>query len=115
MPTAEEFPHTDDRPVEGELQDIIVHLLKDILLVIWGERTDCFFGIDMGLYYDPDLPAIAPDGFLSLGVERVKRQDLRLSYVVWEENGVIPILAIEVVSKTPGGEYKRKKKEYANI
>ena len=115
LPTAEELPHTDDRPVESELQDIIVHLLKDILYVIWGERQDWFFGIDMGLYYDPDVPAIAPDGFLSLGVERVKREDLRLSYVIWEENGVIPILAIEVVSKTPGGEYKRKKKEYANI
>ena len=115
LPTAEELPHTDDRPVESELQDIIVHLLKDILYVIWGDRHDWFFGIDMGLYYDPNVPAIAPDGFLSLGVERVKREDLRLSYVIWEENGVIPIMAIEVVSKTPGGEYKRKKKEYANI
>ena len=115
LPTAEELPHTDDRPVESELQDIIVHLLKDILYVIWSERQDWFFGIDMGLYYDPDAPAIAPDGFLSLGVERVKGENLRLSYVIWEENGVIPILAIEVVSRTPGGEYKRKKKEYANI
>jgi len=26
--------------------------------------------VDMGIYYDPDEPAIVPDGFLSLGVER---------------------------------------------
>lgn len=39
----------------------------------------------MGIYYHPDKPAIVPDGFLSLGVKRVIDEDLRLSYVLWEE------------------------------
>lgn len=116
LPTAEELPHTDDTPVESDLQSKIANLLRDVLYLIWGSRNDWFFGIDIGLYYDPDAPAIAPDGFLSLGVEGDKGgENLRPSYAIWEENGVIPILAIEVVSKTPGSEYKRKKKEYANI
>lgn len=34
-------------------------------------KGDWFFGVDMGIYYDPDQPAIIPNGFLSLGVERV--------------------------------------------
>lgn len=51
----------------------------------------------MGIYHDPDLPAIVPDGFLSLGVERFYDQNLRLSYVLWEEKRV-PILVLEVVS-----------------
>ncbi len=37
---------------------------------------------------------------LSVGVQRHKSERGRLSYVLWEENGVVPYLAIEVVSKT---------------
>lgn len=39
----------------------------------------------------------------------------RLSYVLWEEDNVVPLLALEVVSKTDGGEYERKKEEYARL
>jgi Uma2 family endonuclease len=109
----EELPYKDDKPVDSELQDLIAHLLKDILALTWASRNDWFFGIDTGWYYDPDESAIAPDGFLCLGVQRVREPNLRLSYVAWEENGVVPIFALEVVSKTPGGEYKKKKRIYA--
>ena len=115
LPTSESLPYTDETPVDSELQDIIPHLLKSILALIWENRDDWFFGIDMAWYYDPNKAAIVPDGFLSLGVPRIKGENLRLSYVSWEENGVIPLLAIEVVSKTPGGEYKCKKTEYARL
>ena len=113
LPTMEELPYQDDKPVDSELQDLIAHLLKDILALIWNNRNDWFFGIDVGWYYDRNQSAIAPDGFLCLGVQRVREPNLRLSYVTWEENGVVPILALEVVSKTPGGEYKKKKRIYA--
>jgi len=113
LPTMEELPYKDDKPVESEVQDLITHLLKSIIAYIWADRNDWFFGNDIGWYYDPEESAIAPDGFLCLGVERIKDKDLRLSYVTWEENGVIPSFALEVVSKTPGGEYKKKKKKYA--
>ncbi len=61
----------------------------------------------MGIYTDPQQPAIAPDGFLSLNVERFFDEELRLSYLLWEEK-VPPILVIEVVSQTLRGEYTKK-------
>jgi hypothetical protein len=77
---------------------------------------DWFLGINMGVYYEPDKAAIVPDGFLSLGVERYKaRAKLRLSYVLWQENDIVPQWVLEVVSKTPGGEYDDKMTKYAAI
>jgi Uma2 family endonuclease len=115
LPTAEELPYSDDTPVDSELQDLVAHLLRTTLAAIWAERHDWFFGIDMGVYYHPEKPAIVPDGFLSLGVQRILGERLRLSYLLWAENYIPPILTLEVVSKTPGGEYKRKKREYARM
>jgi Uma2 family endonuclease len=80
----------------------------------WSERLDWFFGIDMGIYYHPDQPPIVPDGFLSLGVERFYDEELRPSYVLWDEN-VIPSLTLEVVSQNYHGEYSRKKEQYAEL
>jgi Uma2 family endonuclease len=114
LPSSEELPDSDDTPVDNELQDLIPGLLKAILAIAWPERMDWYFGVDMGIYYDPDLLAIVPDGFLSLGVERFYDENLRLSYVLWEERRV-PILALEVVSQKYRGEYSTKKAEYAKL
>ncbi|MEH2081694.1 MAG: Uma2 family endonuclease [Nostoc sp.] len=114
LPSSEELPDSDDTPVDNELQDLIPGLLKALLAMAWPERMDWFFGVDMGIYYDPDLPAIVPDGFLSLEVERFYDEDLRLSYVLWEEKK-LPILVLEIISKTYRGEYSTKKAEYARL
>lgn len=114
LPTAEDLPSSDDTPVDNQLQHLIPSLLEEILAIVWAERWDWFFGVDMGVYYDPDEPAIVPDGFLSLGVERVIDEDLRLSYLVWEEKQ-LPILVIEIVSETYRGEYSKKRAKYAEI
>jgi Uma2 family endonuclease len=114
LPSAEDLPDSDDTPVDNELQDLIPSLLKAILAIVWANRWDWFFGVDMGVYYDPDEPAVVPDGFLSLGVQRFIDEDLRLSYVFWEEN-VVPILVLEVVSHKRRGEYTSKKKLYAEL
>lgn len=122
LPSSEELPCSDETPVDNELQDLVPHLLKAILSIIWQVRTDWFFGVDMGIYYERNVnpPApIIPDGFLSLGVERfrirAKGRTGRLSYVLWEENGILPILVLEVVSQTYGGEYDKKKIDYAEL
>lgn len=114
-PTAEELPDSDDTPVDNELQNSIPNLALDILCQIWASREDWFFGVDMGIYYPPDEPPLVPDGFLSLGVERFKDGKTCLSYVLWEEGGIVPILFLEVVSKTYGGEYDQKMKDYAEL
>jgi Uma2 family endonuclease len=114
LPSAEDLPDSDDTPVDNELQDLIPHLLKVILALIWPERMDWFFGVDMGVYYDPDEPAIVPDGFLSIGVPRIIDTDLRLSYVLWEE-GKVPTLVLEVVSHRRRQEYTEKKNFYEKM
>ncbi|NJO79550.1 MAG: hypothetical protein HC827_14220 [Cyanobacteria bacterium RM1_2_2] len=114
LPSSEELPDSDDRPVDNELQDLIPGLLKSILAWFWRERWDWFFGVDMGIYYHPDLPAIVPDVLLSLGIPRFTDEELRLSYVLWEERKV-PTLVLEVVSQKYRGEYSRKKALYAEM
>jgi Uma2 family endonuclease len=54
LPTADELPCSDDTPVDNELQEIIPSLLKSILQILWKDRMDWFFGIDMAIYTDPD-------------------------------------------------------------
>ena len=114
LPSAEDLPDSDDTPVDNQLQDLIPHLLLDILALIWSERQDWYFGVDMGIYYDPYEPAIVPDGFLSVGVPRIIDEDLRLSYVLWEEQK-IPTLVLEVVSHKRRKEYTKKKDFYAEM
>ena len=114
LPSAQDLPDSDDTPVDNQLQHLIPALLESILGMIWSDRLDWFFGVDMGIYYDPALSPIAPDGFLSLGVPHVKDENLRPSYVLWEEEAV-PILVLEVISKTSNQEYTKKKEIYQQI
>ncbi|MGB6166392.1 MAG: Uma2 family endonuclease [Geitlerinemataceae cyanobacterium] len=114
LPSADELPDSDETPVDNELQELIPGLLKAILLIIWSQRMDWFFGVDMGMYYHPDKPPIVPDAFLSLGVERFYDEELRPSYVLWDEN-VVPSFVLEVVSPTYRKEYSDKLKEYESL
>lgn len=115
LPSSEELPDSDDTPVDNELQILIPNLLLATLALIWQNRDDWFLGINMGIYHTPNQPAIVPDAFLSLGVERFVGENGRLSYVLWEEDGIAPIWALEVVSKTYNGEYEQKKLDYAQL
>ncbi len=115
LPSAEELPDSDDAPVDNELQILVPALLRAILSCLWSERQEWFLGVNMGVYYDSEMPAIVPDGFLSLGVIRRKSERGRLSYVLWEEDYIVPQLVLEVVSKTYGQEYSDKKAKYARI
>jgi hypothetical protein len=63
---------------------------------------------------NPRVPVV-PDAFLSLGVERKKGGKSRRSYVMWEEQGIMPILTLEMVSHKPGGEYDEKLAIYAQL
>ncbi|MFB2917429.1 Uma2 family endonuclease [Aerosakkonema funiforme] len=115
LPPAEELDYSDDTPANHELQDLIPYLLKTILALTWANRWDWFFGVDMRIFHDPEESAIIPDGFLSLGVERFIDERLRSSYVLWEENDIVPILVLEVVTKVSGEEYIGKKETYVEM
>jgi Uma2 family endonuclease len=106
----------EKRPVDNELQVLIPLLLRAILGVAWAARMDWFFGANLGLYSQPGESPLGPDGFLSLGVSRFQLNGkLRVSYVVWHENNVMPQWVLEIVSKKPGGEYGSKFREYARL
>ncbi len=115
LPTADDLPETDGKPVDSELNIWVSAFLSVSLAWIWRDRTDWFWGINLGIYYNPDLPAIVPDGFLSLGVELVREERGRLSYVLWQERDVVPTLVLEYVSQTYGGEYDDKMDKYAQL
>lgn len=115
LPTAADLPHSDETPVDNQLQDEIPQLLKTMLQQLWADRQDWFFAVDMAFYYNPDEPAIVPDAFLALGVDRLRDIDGRLSYLLWEEQGILPILALEVVSKKYNSEYEQKLQDYQDL
>jgi Uma2 family endonuclease len=120
LPTAEELPDSNEKPVDNELQNDIPNILLNLLREIWGERSDWFWGVDMCIYLEPNLDepeksrSIVPDGFLALGVPRYNGEGGRLSYVLWQEK-VLPILVLEVISQKYNGEYDRKLEEYQGL
>jgi Uma2 family endonuclease len=111
LPTAEELPDSDETPMDDQLQNDMPYLLKSLLESIWERREDWFFGINMGVYYNPDEPAIVPDGFLAVGVPRHIGEMGRLSYVLWVEK-IPPILALEVIAANYHVEYEEKFEDY---
>ncbi|HIK33811.1 MAG TPA: Uma2 family endonuclease [Oscillatoriales cyanobacterium M59_W2019_021] len=118
LPSTEDLPCSDDTPVDNEDQNLLPNLLLFVLNSIWSQRLDWYFGVDMAVYHttgiSPKVPVV-PDGFLSLGVERQKGGKSRRSYAVWEEREIVPILALEMVSHQPGGEYDEKMAIYAGL
>jgi Uma2 family endonuclease len=120
LPGSEDLPCSDDTPVDNENQNTLPNWLLAILEEIWAERQDWFFGVDMGIYdreaQQRRVPVAIPDGFLSLDVVRHKRDSRgRLSYVLQEENGVVPTLVLEMVSQTYGQEYDQKFQQYERL
>ncbi|MBE9114848.1 Uma2 family endonuclease [Lusitaniella coriacea LEGE 07157] len=118
LPPIEELPDSDDRPVDNELQIIVPTLLRVILNWLWADRKDWFFGVNMGIFHttgeNPRVP-IVPDALLSLGVEHTVQPFGRPSYIIWNENWIVPIFVLEYVSRTYGGEYDEKMETYARL
>lgn len=118
LPTGDQLPSSDDTPVDNEDQNFLPNLLLFALLSIWSDRTDWYFAADMAIYHttgaSPKIPVV-PDGFLSLGVPRFKGDKFRRSYVIWEEEWVVPTLVLEMVSHSYGDEYEEKMALYANL
>ena len=56
LPTADDLPCSDGKPVDSILQELLPELLKTILIYLWKERTDWLFGMQrlLELGVDPD-------------------------------------------------------------
>ncbi len=44
LPSADELLDSDETPVDNELQELIPALLKSILLMLWEERQELWWG-----------------------------------------------------------------------
>ena len=65
-----------------------------------------FVGSDLNLYYDPRHPQWykRPDWFAVVGGTRLyEGQELRLSYVIWQE-GITPMIVLELISPSTEAE-----------
>ncbi|NJL86788.1 MAG: Uma2 family endonuclease [Leptolyngbyaceae cyanobacterium SM1_1_3] len=106
LPTMYDLPSEDpEEPgLPDEFHDLQPQLLSATLQLSTYAADNRFTGTDLNLYYDIRQPLWykRPDWFLVLGVPRLYQgQDLRLSYVLWQE-GVSPFVVVELIS--PGTE-----------
>jgi Uma2 family endonuclease len=106
LPTMYDLPSED--PEEPGLPDLFhdfqPKLLRETCLPPTCPQDQVFIGADLNLYYDSRQTRWykRPDWFVCLGVSSSdQQQDLRLSYVMWQE-WVAPFLVVELLS--PGTE-----------
>ncbi|NEO25752.1 MAG: Uma2 family endonuclease [Kamptonema sp. SIO4C4] len=106
LPTMYDLP--SENPEEPGLPDEFHDLQPDLLTQTCQSsrypQQEYFVASDLNLYYDSEhtLWYKRPDWFMVLGVRRsTNQQDLRLSYVIWQEL-VSPFLVVELAS--PGTE-----------
>jgi Uma2 family endonuclease len=106
LPTQYDLPSEDPQEpgVPDEFHIYQPQLLRETFRPATLEPDQIFVATDLNLYYDPHHPLWhkRPDWFAVLGRPRATRvEDLRLSYVVWQEE-VAPYLVVELLS--PGTE-----------
>ncbi|NJL44877.1 MAG: Uma2 family endonuclease [Leptolyngbyaceae cyanobacterium SM2_3_12] len=97
-----EFPEEPGLP--DEYHDLQPQLLSRTLTLTNYSREEWFAASDLNVYYDGQHPLWhkRPDWFLAVGVSRLyDGEDLRRSYVVWQE-GASPAVVVEFLS--PGTE-----------
>jgi len=106
MPTMYDLPSelVGESGLPDEFHCIQADLLSETCQPPNYSSEEILVASDLNLYYDPrhTLWYKRPDWYMVLGVpSATQQQDLRLSYVVWQE-GVDPFLIIELLS--PGTE-----------
>lgn len=106
LPTMYDLPSEDleESGLPDEFHLYQPQLLRETFKPPAYSADQVFVASDLNLYYDSRHPLWhkRPDWFAVVGVPRLyKQEDLRLSYVVWQE-GVNPFVAVELLS--PGTE-----------
>jgi Uma2 family endonuclease len=106
LPTMYDLPSEDPNEpgVPDEFHVSQPQLLRETFQPPNYPLDEVFVGSDINLYYDGRHPLWykRPDWFAAVGVCRsTQQQDLRLSYVIWQEV-VTPLVVVELLS--PGTE-----------
>lgn len=106
MPTMYDLPSEliGESGLPDEFHRIQADLLSETCQPLTYSSEEILLASDLNLYYDPrhTLWYKRPDWYMVLGVPSAsQQQDLRLSYVIWQE-GIDPFLVVELLS--PGTE-----------
>lgn len=106
LPTQYDLPseYPEDPGMPDEFHIVQPRLLSETFRPAAWDPGQVFVATDLNLYYDPEHPLYykRPDWLAVLGRPPASRQDdLRLSYVVWQE-ALAPYVVVELLS--PGTE-----------
>ena len=106
---------SDEPEMESSQHYLQLLILVTMLNWLWRDRTDYFIGANLTIYYSREQllnrDFRGPDFFLVKNVTN----DLRPSWVVWEEGGQYPNLIIELLSdSTANVDRTIKKQLYQN-
>ena len=120
--TAAEYPDIshliteDDTPVDNLPSEKQQRLLTEPLYSSWAAAQPFLAAANVAVYAGVNDDSLAPDMFLSLDVQVSPDwwEKRHRSYLAWEF-GKVPDVAIELVSKTPGGEFTTKLERYARM
>jgi Uma2 family endonuclease len=112
----EDLPCDDSEPMESERHWKQMVLLASSLRDAWADRHDVYIGANMAVYFSEiqarNQDFRAPDVFVVLDTDDHERK----SWVVWEEDGRVPDVVIELVSEsTEHIDRGRKKDVYARL
>ena len=109
------YPVSDGEPMaETDEHADQIGYCKDALRLFFTDRPNVYVSGNNFIYWEKGVPpaVISPDGYVCFDVAN----HLRDTYLLWEENGVMPSFVIEVTSKKTQREDKGKKWEiYQNI
>lgn len=101
-PSSRDLVFDDGEPMESIRHRKQMDLLCNSLENAWADRKDFFVGGNNALYFSETQSRRndfrAPDVFVVLGVEDVERE--RKGWVVWEEDGKLPNVVIELLSES---------------
>ncbi len=106
LPTMYDLPseNPEEPGLPDEFHDLQPQLLSATLRLADVSKDRIFTGTDLNLYYDLQHPLWhkRPDWFVAIGAPRLyAERDLRLSYVVWDEQVNLSVV-VELLS--PGTE-----------
>ncbi|MEH2438826.1 Uma2 family endonuclease [Nostoc sp.] len=102
LPTMYDLPseYPEDSGLPDEFHLFQPQLLRETFCPPNYPAEEVFVATDLNLYYDlrHTLWYKRPDWFAAVGVSRLyEQQNLRLSYVIWQE-GVAPFVVVELLS-----------------
>ncbi|MDX2231169.1 MAG: Uma2 family endonuclease [Leptolyngbyaceae cyanobacterium bins.349] len=106
----------DDVPVDNFQSEKQQRLLTEPLYSSPVLPPPFIAAANVGIFYSINQEGIAPDVFLSLGVQMPSAwmERKNRSYLVWEF-GKVPEVVIEIVSNRQGKELGQKKDDYARL